>query len=149
VPEVAAEPIPEVEPEPASEAIETPLFQGFSEDELLAVMRGLELLTFEPGDIIITEGDPGDSLFILTTGVVKAFLKNPEGGQRLVRTMTDGAFFGEISILSGKPRTATVTAATPCELLELDRPTLDGITKAYPRVQQVLEDFYIERATTQ
>ena len=97
----------------------------------------------------ISEGDPGDSLFILTTGAVKAFLKNPGGGQRLVRTMTDGAFFGEISILSGKPRTATVTAATPCELLELDRPTLDGITKAHPRVQQVLEDFYVERATTQ
>ncbi|MFK7926840.1 MAG: hypothetical protein AB8H79_01535, partial [Myxococcota bacterium] len=42
------------------------------------------------GDIIITEGDPGNSLFILTTGVVKAFLKSPgTEGQRLVRTMTE------------------------------------------------------------
>jgi hypothetical protein len=143
-PEVLPE--PEIIPEP--EVVETPLFEGFSQDELVAVMRGLRLLTFEPGDIIITEGDPGDSLFILTTGVAKAFLKNPDGaGQRMVRTMADGTFFGEISILSGKPRTATVTAATRCELLELDRPTLDQITGKHPRVQNVLEEFYIARAS--
>ena len=143
-------PTPEPEIIPESEAVATPLFQGFSQDELVAVMRGLRLLTFEPGDILITEGDPGDSLFILTTGVVKAFLKNQGGvGQRMVRTMADGAFFGEISILSGKPRTATVTAATRCELLELDRPTLDEITQKHPRVQNVLEEFYVARATSQ
>ena len=134
---------------PSAELVETPLFSGFSDEELVAVMRGLQLLNFEPGDIVITEGDPGDSLFILTTGVVKAFVKHPGGtGQRRVRTMTDGAFFGEISILSGKPRTATVTAATRCELLELDRANLDRITQAHPRVLRVLEEFYIERATS-
>jgi cAMP-dependent protein kinase regulator len=135
---------------PPNGVVETPLFQGFSQDELVAVMRGLRLLAFEPGDIIITEGDPGDSLFILTTGRVKAFLHNVDGpGQRLARTMGDGAFFGEISILSGKPRTATVAAVTPCELLELDRPTLDEITKTYPHVLDVLQEFYIQRATGQ
>jgi len=154
VKDVMPTPEPEILPEPEivpeSEAVATPLFQGFSQDELVAVMRGLRLLTFEPGDIIITEGDPGDSLFILTTGVVKAFLKNQGGvGQRMARTMADGAFFGEISILSGKPRTATVTAATRCELLELDKPTLDEITQKHPRVQNVLEEFYVARATSQ
>jgi cAMP-dependent protein kinase regulator len=63
--------------------------------------------------------------------------------------MEEGTFFGEISILSGKPRTATVTAATHCELLELDRSTLDEITKTHPHVQSVLEEFYIQRASGQ
>ncbi len=127
--------------------VATPLFEGFSQEELLAVMHGLRLLVFEPGDIIITEGDAGDSLFILTTGTVKAFVKLADrSGQRLLRTMSDGSFFGEISILSGKPRTATVTAATACELLELDRATLEEIKRDHPRVQKVLEDFYIQRA---
>jgi hypothetical protein len=148
-PGAAAEEVAAAEEAP-SEVIETPLFKGFSQEELVAVMQGLELLTCQPGDIIITEGEIGDSLFILTTGTVKTFVKNPgTPGQRLVRKMSDGAFFGEISILSGKPRTATVTAATPCELLELDRATLDGITRTHPHILQVLEEFYVARATTQ
>jgi len=143
----ATPPAPEAAAPGQPGVVATPLFEGFSQEELLAVMHGLRLLIFEPGDIIITEGDPGDSLFILTTGTVKAFVKLADrSGQRLLRTMSEGAFFGEISILSGKPRTATVTAATSCELLELDRPTLEEIKKDHPRVQKVLEDFYIQRA---
>jgi hypothetical protein len=142
--------------EPASAAppregpVESPLFSGFSQDELVAVMRGLRLLSFEPGDIILTQGDPGSSIFVLSTGVVKAFVKEAtRRRQVLVRTMEEGEFFGEISILSGKPRTATITAVTHCELLELDRETLDNITKTYPRVIEVLEEFYIQRVSTQ
>jgi len=127
----------------------SPLFQSFSQEELVAVIAGLRLITFEAGDIIITEGDAGDSLFVLTTGVAKAFIKNAGGiGQRCVREMRDGDFFGEISVLSGKPRTATVTAATRCELLELDRKTLDQIITFHPHVMRVLQDFYIERASS-
>ena len=126
---------------------ESPLFSSFSEDELTAVIGGLTLLSFEPGDIIITEGDKGDSLFTITTGVTKTFIRQPDGGQKMVRILKEGDFFGEISILSGKPRTATVTAATTCELLELDRTTLDEICERQPRVHQVLEDFYISRAS--
>jgi hypothetical protein len=144
------EPAIEVVPEPESPLTVSPLFSGFSEDELLAVIRGFQLKTFEPGDIVIIEGDAGDSLFVVTTGTVKAFVRNPAGGEPLlVRRMGEGDFFGEISILSGKPRTATVTAAAPCELLELDRAALERITQRHPNVRQVLEDFYISRASTQ
>lgn len=140
----------EVMPEPPPPVPDTPLFNGFSQDELLEVIRGFRLRTFEAGDVVLLEGERGDSLFIVTTGVVKAFVRNPQGGEPVfVRRMAEGEFFGEISILSGKPRTATVTAATPCEMLELDRPTLDGITATYPHVRDVLEEFYVSRASTQ
>ncbi len=130
--------------------VTSPLFEGFSQEELLAFIRGLRLLTFEAGDVILSEGDAGDSLFVLTTGCVKTFVHRKDGpGQQFVRALTDGAFFGEISILSGKPRSATVTAATHCELLELDRATLDGITRDFPRVRDVLEEFYVARASSQ
>jgi cAMP-dependent protein kinase regulator len=108
-------------------------------------MQGLRLLSFEPGDIVISEGDPGDSLFVIASGIAKAFVRR-DGKQALARSMGEGTFFGEISILSGKPRTATVTAATQCELLELDKATLDAITAKHPNVRQLLEDFYIQRA---
>jgi hypothetical protein len=127
--------------------VESPLFSGFSRDELVAVIRGLRLLAFEPGDIVLTEGDAGHSLYVITEGTVKTFVRDTaQGGQLLMRRLREGDFFGEISILSGKARSATVTAATHCELLELDRATLDHITASYPNVRKVLEDFYVARA---
>jgi len=126
--------------------VASPLFSDFGEEELLAVMRGLELRSFEPGDIVLTEGEPGDSLFVLATGAVKAFVRDPAGRHVQVRTLTEGSFFGEISILSGGPRTATVTAATRCELLVLDRRTLDAIASAHPGVRRTLEAFSTQRA---
>jgi hypothetical protein len=126
--------------------VASPLFSDFSEAELRAVIRGLRLLTFEPGDIILSEGEPGDTVFVLATGAVKAFVRNPEGRLRLVREMGEGSFFGEISILSGAPRTATVTAAVHSEVLELDRATLDEIAERHPGVWPVLVQFAEQRS---
>jgi cAMP-dependent protein kinase regulator len=132
------DPVPPSLPRPA-------LFPDFSDEELLAVMGGLRLATFAAGDLVVAEGEPGDSLFLVTTGAVKAWMRNREGRHVLVRRLGEGDFFGEISVLTGSPRTATVVASSPCEVLELDRPTLDGITRAHPRVREVLQRFYEQR----
>ena len=126
--------------------VASPLFNGLTEDELLALVRGLELRTLEPGDIVLTEGEAGQSVFLVATGRVKVFMRNRSGQDVLLRPLGEGAFFGEISALSGRARTATVTAAAPCALLELDRSALDTITRAHPRVREILENVYIERA---
>jgi len=63
-----------------------------------------------------------------------------------MREMRAGEFFGEISLLSGKPRTATVTASVPCDLLALDRETLDDIAKRHPNVKSVVQEFYDRRS---
>lgn len=148
--EVAQEALESLPPRAAAEAegtvVASPLFSDFKEAELRAVIRGLRLLTFEPGDIILSEGEPGDTVFVLATGVVKAFVRNPEGRLRFVREMGEGSFFGEISILSGSARTATVTAATHCEVLELDQPTLESIAETHPRVWPVLVQFAEQRS---
>ena len=138
-----------VEPEaaaPAKPGLSTPLFDGFSPEELVAVMRGLELVTFEAGDVVVAEGAPGDSMFILTSGRVKAYVKTPKGKSMKVQEFEEGDFFGEIAVLTGKPRTATLTAAVDCECLELSRANLDEITKTHPGVREVLKKFQKERA---
>lgn len=133
---------------PRQEFVASPLFSEFSQDELVAVIEGLELIAFEPGDIVISQGEPGNSVFILTTGTVKAFVRDQNGHNVKVREMAEGAFFGEISILTGAPRTATVTAASPCEMLVLDRPTLDRICADKPRVMEVLQEFHRQRTAS-
>jgi cAMP-dependent protein kinase regulator len=144
VPEAAALDLEEGPARPTAPA----LFPDFSNDELVAVMGGLRLTSFAPGELIVSEGEPGDSLFLVTTGSVKAWIRNRDGRYVLARRLGEGDFFGEISVLTGSPRTATVVAAAPCELLELDRPTLDGITTTHPRVRDVLQRFYERRIST-
>jgi len=128
--------------------VSSPLFASFSEDDLVAVIQGLELESYSPGDILILEGDPGTSLFVVTSGDVRAFVKQPDGKRKAVRDMGEGSFFGEISVLSGKPRTATVTATTNVEVLILERATLDQICKTHPSVRTTLQKFAAERLKT-
>jgi Cyclic nucleotide-binding domain len=134
---VAAEPQP---------ILSTPLFEGFSQDELVAVMHGMTLRTWAPGDILMAEGAAGDSLYVLTTGLVKCWVKDAKGNYIMVQDLPEGAFFGEISVLTGRPRTATLTAVCDCEALELNKKALDEITARHPRVLEVLKKFHEQRA---
>ena len=109
-------------------------------------MHGMNLKTFAAGDVLMAEGAPGDSLYVLTTGTVKCWVRDSKGHYIKVQELPEGAFFGEISVLTGKPRTATLTAASYCEALELDKKTLDAITAKHPRVREVLKKFHEQRA---
>jgi len=149
------EPVPGASsrPRPASmelgsRLVASPLFGGLSPEELLAVVRGLGLHTFQPGDVIVTEGEPGQSLFILAAGSARVFVRSPAGRNLQVATLAEGECCGEITCLSGGPRTATVTAAAACEMLELDKTALDSIASTHPRVRRRLEDSYVERASS-
>jgi hypothetical protein len=124
---------------------ETPLFRSFSQAELVALIKGLRLLSFEAGQIVVSEGETGGSLFVVTSGALRAFVKSPAGRNVEVRQIEEGEFFGEISVLTGQARSATITAAARCELLELDRATLDAISTSHPHVRQVLQEFYEQR----
>jgi hypothetical protein len=142
-----AEAAPSAAPAAASsgtQIVVSPLFADFAVDEMVAVIQGLRLLTFDRGKVILREGDRGDSLYMLTSGSVRAFVKK-DGRQAPLADIDEGAFFGEMSILTGKPRTATIVALDRCELLELDRTTLNEITKAHPHVWDVLKEFAARR----
>jgi hypothetical protein len=142
------EPAPQAGPQRTGDQIVvSPLFRDFSVDEMVAVIQGLKLLSFERGDVIIREGQPGGSLFMLTSGRVRAFRKEP-GSRKQIRIadLHEGAFFGEISMLTGQPRNASVVALNSCELLELDRTTLEEITRRHPHVWDVLREFAEKRS---
>jgi len=140
-----APPTGDLGPQGGTQIVISPLFKDFAVDEMVAVIQGLNLLTFEPRQIILREGAAGTSMYMLTAGTAKAYVRDPQGKQRLVGELNEGAFFGEISLLTGKPRSATVVAATRCETLELDQATLRGIEASHPHVRDVLEQFARER----
>jgi hypothetical protein len=121
--------------------VDTPLFHEFTCEELIEVIRGLQLRSFAPGEIIVSEGEGGDSLFVLTNGSVRTYVRGAEGHNTQVRVLGEGDFFGEVSLLESEGRTATITAASHCELLEIDRPTLDQISRRHPRIWDVIRRF--------
>jgi hypothetical protein len=138
--------VPSAPPQGGSQIVVSPLFRDFSVDEMVAVIQGLKLLTFERGNVILREGSAGGSLYALTSGRVRAFKRDlATGKQNQLADLSEGAFFGEMSILTGQPRMASIVALTRCELLELDRPALDEITKAHPHVWDVLREFAEKR----
>ena len=145
---VAEQSLPELDEEPPPPVPPIPLFTDLDARALAAVAKRFRLVRAEPGDIVVAEGAPGGSLFIVTSGLVKAFVKSPRGRYAEVRELGEGEFFGEISVLDGTPRTATITAAARCELLELDQEALRALTEAHPRVRETLVRMRDERANS-
>ncbi|MFV2072846.1 MAG: cyclic nucleotide-binding domain-containing protein [Thermoanaerobaculales bacterium] len=122
------------------------LFSSFDRETLKEIIDSTLLRSFCEGDIVVTEGEPGSSLFLIVTGGVKVFTRTDDGGHLPLAELGPGDFFGEVSLLTGKPRTATITAHTPVTAIELDRTDVDRIAESHPEVHKVLDDFCNRRA---
>lgn len=123
----------------------SPLFEVLQDDERDALIKEMELESHEEGSVIISEGDPGTSMYLIVAGEVKVYTRGTGGTVYLAR-LGEGDFFGEVSVLTGKPRTATITASQRTELLRLDKEKLDNALARYPGIRKVLDDFYKQRA---
>lgn len=122
------------------------LFASFRREALIEVLSSTEVRSYDAGDIIVTEGEPGSSLFLIVSGMVKVFTKTEDGANLLLAELGLGDFFGEVSLLTGRPRTATITAHTDVTAIELERTSFDAIVRNHPEVRTTLEDFYKRRA---
>ena len=116
-----------------------PYFVELKEEELMELCSRLTAFSFLPGEEIVKEGDEGDSLFIIGMGQVDVSAGG-EGQPMYLARLKAGDFFGEVALLQPQPRTATVTAATPCTLLELSRSRLLPYLEKAPHLRDMLED---------
>jgi hypothetical protein len=144
LPKTAAE-VGRQEPVFARAMPKSPLFEMLPEVEREAVVREMEVETHDEGSVIINEGDPGASMYLIASGEVKVYTRGV-GGTVFLARLGEGDFFGEVSVLSGKPRTATITASQRTEVLRLDKEKLDGVLSRYPGIRKVLDEFYKRRA---
>jgi cAMP-dependent protein kinase regulator len=122
------------------------LFKALSSEEFKQIVARLTLRHYEKDAVVMKEGEAGDSLFIIVEGSVRVTTKGPGQKEVLLAKLGEGDFFGEVSMLTGRPRTATVVALDVCEFLELTRPDYESIIKKYPHVKQVMDDFHRQRA---
>ncbi len=122
------------------------LFASFHEEALEEILTSTSLRSYHEGDIIVTEGEEGSSLFLIVSGEVKVFTRGQRGEHLPLAELGAGDFFGEVSLLTGKPRTATITAKGPVIAIELHKNDVDRIAETHPEVTRILEDFYTRRA---
>lgn len=145
----AAEPPAEAPAQPPAELKElraSTLFASFREQALEQILTSTSLRSYQEGDIIVTEGEVGSSLFLIVSGEVKVFTRGERGEHLPLAELGAGDFFGEVSLLTGKPRTATITAKSAVIAIELSKSDVDRISTEHPEVHTVLEDFYQRRA---
>lgn len=136
----------EIEAAPAQEKKDiNPLFAAFSKEEFGAIVDKLEPVEFMAGERIIAEGDEGDAMYLISSGGGRV-VKEVEGQELTLDNLAEGEFFGEMSLLVGGPRSASVFAATNTEVLRLKSSDLFEIMKKYPRIESVLEEFYEKRS---
>jgi CRP/FNR family transcriptional regulator, cyclic AMP receptor protein len=111
---------------------EVPLFALLDEQERALLAERVELIEFGEGKTIFNVGDPGDSMFIVTSGEVALSVKTKTGEELFLEHPTPGDFFGEISLLDEGPRTATARAKTAVKAIEIDRGDLDELFRLKP-----------------
>jgi CRP-like cAMP-binding protein len=110
-----------------------PPFSELSPEELLGVTAIAERRSFDGGEVVFAEGDEGDGLYVVASGELAV----ERGGRELIR-LGRGEMVGELSVLDGEPRSATVRAATAAELYFVGRDEFLELCDASPPLVQSL-----------
>lgn len=89
--------------------------------------------SLDPGETVFDEGDPGDHLYVIQAGEIE-LAREGASGHRVVARLGPGDFFGDLSVVSGHPRSSRAVAVKRTRVLELDRATLEGMCLAQPEI---------------
>jgi MFS family permease len=117
------------------------IFATASRSILERLAAAEEEVTFSPAATIVREGDPADALYVLVEGEVEVTAHGEgEGPDHRIRTMTGPTYFGEIGVLEGIPRTATVTALTDCRCERIEGSTLLEALATAPASSSLMEN---------
>lgn len=115
------------------------LFSLLSDEARGRLADGASEKRFAAGETIVREGDRGSSMFIVESGRLAVSAHGTVGQSQKLAVLEPGSAFGEVSLLTGDPRTATVRALTEATLLEIDKKTLFPIVRDNPSIIGMLE----------
>lgn len=121
------------------------LFANFSEEELRTVAERLKYAPFARGDAITRQGDTSHWLYILASGEADVFLEAPGAGKRPLDMLKEGSFFGEMGLMTGAPRTATILARTDVECYCLDKASFEDILQSRPAIAEEITPVLVRR----
>jgi tetratricopeptide (TPR) repeat protein len=123
-----------------------PLFAAMAEEEFGELIKKTQFRRFPKESIVIREGEPGRSLFMICSGKVDVYVKNASKGiAEQVARLGHNNFFGEGGFLTGSPRSATILTVEDTVLLELAKDDLDEVVRTHPRVGEIIQRYHHKR----
>jgi hypothetical protein len=123
-----------------------PLFKDITDKDFESIAQSMDEITIAANTIIFEAGDNGDCLYIIKKGNVNVFIKNQESNEKLVlSTLASGDYFGEMALITGEPRSATVETINDVTLLKLNKEGFDNLIKNNPSITLSLSHMLSKR----
>ena len=123
----------------ASHLKSLPLFRGLTDEFIDGLKERVELVAFEPGEVICNQGDDADRLFLIRIGFVKVSRESP-GGEVILQYLHRGDYFGEMGLLGAGKRTATCTALDHVELVQISKSDFDLMIESFPAISEGMQE---------
>ncbi len=123
-----------------------PLFSELDQEAFVALVSLMDYREVPPGEVIAKEGEGGDVIHVIVAGKAEV-TRTVDKEEKTLAFLGGGSIFGELSLLTGAPHTATVTAVSECDLVEIRREHLNQLARNYPAVPQTLATFAQTRMT--
>ena len=114
------------------------LFQGLDQRHLTHLARCTKVERFEPGQVVIGQGDVGHALYIVVSGLVEVRRERPGQEPLILHTLGSGQFFGEMALLDDYPRSATIIAVEDTECLTLWKWHFRIALESHPEIAVVM-----------
>ena len=121
-----------------------PFLSELTQESFIAVARSLTILRLKDGDLVMRQGDAGDSLFLVASGELRVFVNTP-AGPKDVAHLFENTLFGEMALITGQPRTASVAVVGEADVIEVSKTALMRVIAGVPSVREALDRFSRER----
>ena len=146
-------------PFPIRTLIQQPTTEKKDVEEILGFLKTVDFLEalgeehledarfqlFAAGEKVCVQGEPGDCFYIIRSGQVEVTVKDDQGEAILNFEMAVGNYFGEMALLTGEPRSATVSAVSDSELLTVSKEDLRGVIVANPEIEKIISNVLAQR----
>ncbi len=113
---------------------QVPIFRTLGKESIDFIVERLKFKTFDKDEVICKIGDQGDTMYIIITGNVNICIYSADGKEQVVATLGPSEYFGEMALLTGEPRSATVKATEPAEMFLLYKNDFDVILERFPSI---------------
>jgi CRP-like cAMP-binding protein len=121
-----------------------PFFSELGREPFLAMLKSLKVHRLSNGAVVTQQGEPGDALYLVAAGEVRVFVAE-NGTEREVARLYENTLFGEMALVTGQPRSASVAVVEEADVIEVSREALARITAELPVIKEVLDRFSRER----
>ncbi len=121
-----------------------PFLSELGRESFIAVARSLTILRLKDGDLVMRQGDVGDSLFLVASGELRVFVAAPEGSKDVAH-LFENTLFGEMALITGQPRTASVAVVGEADVIQVSKTALLHVIAGVPSVREALDRFSRER----